>query len=57
MTGLLKATLAHQLADLAAVHVGKTDIQQHQVHMFVFGMLHAVEAGARDVDLEFLVQG
>ena len=52
----LDALLAHQAAQLAAVHVGQADVEEHEVVVLLLGPRQPVGAGAGLEDVELLGQ-
>ena len=53
----LEPAAAEQLARLAAVEIGKADIEQHEIDMAVARKLQPVRCVGREQRVELLVQG
>ena len=54
--GTLESAAAQELASLAAVEIGKADIEQHEIDMAAPRLLQAFRRGRREQRVEFLVQ-
>src|SRR5262249_49523540 len=53
--GTLETALAQHLARLSAIHVGKTDVEQHQIEMVLLDDVDALCGGRRGDNIEFIV--